>query len=108
MRLLDAAQCRLAAARGLLWRLRHRRRERWSTRVGGGLALGLGLNAGLRALGVEGHAMPGFARVERVDVGDRQRDLSRHAAEARRKLDQLVAHLQLVDGVGTDAERDLA
>src|SRR5204862_4627116 len=39
---------------------------------------------------------------------DRHRDLARDAGEARRELDLLVAHLQLVHGRGRDVERDLA
>jgi len=57
---------------------------------------------------VEGHAVTGLARVERVHACDRHRDLPRHAAEARGKLDQLIAQLQLMHRVRADVERYLA
>src|SRR5690349_9822064 len=107
-RLLDAPEGRLAA-RGLL-RIRRggrgqRRRGFWRDSI---FRFGPRLHARLGTVDVERHPVAGLAGVERVHIGHGHRDLARHAAETRGKLDQLVAHLQLVHRGRADVERDLA
>src|SRR5690606_29825545 len=45
---------------------------------------------------------------DRADVVDRDRHVARDAAEARLELEQLVADVQPVGGLGGDVQHDLA
>ena len=60
-----------------------------------------------RCFRLEGHPGAVFTRIDRHDIAERNRDITRHAAEARLEADVVVVDLQPIGRVSADVEDDL-
>lgn len=96
MGLLDAGEARLGRAVG----------GRGFGLLGGAGFRGDGL--GGRFADLEGHTLPVFAGVDGGDVVDGDGERLRDAAEAGLAGDEVVAHVQVLHGLGAEVEHDLA